>query len=305
MQNVAFSFMRYCPSRNCNKSCSYAKGMVINMKFRPCIDIHNGSVKQIVGGSLADNNDFAVDNFVSQADGEYYGKLYKKYKLYGGHIIILNPPSSEFYHADLMQSYHALQAFEGGLQIGGGINDENAKGYLQWGASHVIVTSFVFKNGEINFDNLRKLVKAVGSDKIVLDLSCRKRDGDYYIVTDRWQKFTDVKVNEITIEILSKYCSEFLIHAVDVEGKAKGIEEDLADKMGQCMDMPATYAGGISSFDDLDMLRKLGREKIDFTIGSALDIFGGNMKFEDIVSYGKKDRLCKDTKITIDKDWFL
>lgn len=145
------------------------------MKFRPCIDIHNGNVKQIVGGSLSDKNNFAVDNFVSEYDGAYYGKLYKSYGLTGGHIIILNPVGSEFYNADLEQAYSALSAFEGGLQIGGGINDENAAHFLDKGASHVIVTSFVFKNGVVNFDNLNRLVKSVGKSRLVLDLSCRKK----------------------------------------------------------------------------------------------------------------------------------
>ena len=178
------------------------------MKFRPCIDIHNGNVKQIVGGSLSDKNNYAVDNFVSEYDSAYYGKLYKSYGLTGGHIIILNPVGSEFYNADLEQAYSALSAFEGGLQIGGGINDENAAQFLEKGASHVIVTSFVFKNGVVNFDNLNRLVKSVGKSRLVLDLSCRKRDGKYYVVTDRWQKFTDIEMNSQTLEMFSEYCDE-------------------------------------------------------------------------------------------------
>lgn len=257
------------------------------MKFRPCIDIHNGNVKQIVGGSLSDKNNYAVDNFVSDYDGAYYGKLYKSYGLTGGHIIILNPVGSEFYNADLEQAYSALSAFEGGLQIGGGINDENATQFLEKGASHVIVTSFVFKNGAVNFDNLNRLVKTVGKSRLVLDLSCRKRDGKYYVVTDRWQKFTDIEMNSQTLEMFSEYCDEFLIHAVDTEGKAKGIEPQIAKIMGEYCIIPSTYAGGISSFDDLDTLKELGRGKIDFTIGSALDIFGGNMNFEKVAVYGK------------------
>lgn len=257
------------------------------MKFRPCIDIHNGNVKQIVGGSLSDKNNYAVDNFVSEYDGAYYGKLYKSYGLAGGHIIILNPVGSEFYNADLEQAYSALSAFEGGLQIGGGINDQNAAHFLDKGASHVIVTSFVFKNGVVNFDNLNRLVKSVGKSRLVLDLSCRKRDGKYYVVTDRWQKFTDIEMNSQTLEMFSEYCDEFLIHAVDTEGKAKGIEPQIAKIMGEYCTIPSTYAGGFSSFEDLDTLKELGKGKIDFTIGSALDIFGGNMNFEKVAVYGK------------------
>ena len=210
------------------------------MKFRPCIDIHNGNVKQIVGGSLSDKNNYAVDNFVSEYDGAYYGKLYKSYGLTGGHIIILNPVASEFYNADLEQAYSALSAFEGGLQIGGGIKDENAARFLEKGASHVIVTSFVFKNGVVNFDNLNRLVKSVGKSRLVLDLSCRKRDGKYYVVTDRWQKFTDIEMNSQTLEMFSEYCDEFLIHAVDTEGKAKGIEPQIEQTMGEYCTIPST-----------------------------------------------------------------
>ena len=257
------------------------------MRFRPCIDIHNGSVKQIVGGSLADKGDFAVDNFVSEYDGAYYANLYKKYDLIGGHIIILNPKGSPHYEADLQQAFSALGAWEGGLQIGGGINDENAAMFLDKGASHVVVTSFVFRDGQVAWENLEKLVGAVGKQHLVLDLSCRARDGRYYIVTDRWQKFTDVELNEKTLETLSGYCDEFLVHAADVEGKAKGIQDDVASLLGEFSPVPATYAGGISGFDDLEKLKALGREKIDFTVGSALDIFGGSMSFERTAAFGR------------------
>ena len=257
------------------------------MRFRPCIDIHNGCVKQIVGGSLADKGNQAQDNFVSEQDGSYYGELYKSRGLTGGHIIILNPAGSEFYEKDLQQAYSALSAFEGGLQIGGGINDKNAAGFLDKGASHVIVTSFVFRNGEIDEHNLALMKNAVGKNRLVLDLSCRKRGEDYYIVTDRWQKFTDTKLCPETIERLRNSCDEFLIHAVDVEGKAKGIEDDVARMLGDIEDMPATYAGGISSFDDLEKLKVLGKGRVDFTIGSALDIFGGNMSFEEVCGFDK------------------
>ncbi|MGN1114879.1 MAG: phosphoribosylformimino-5-aminoimidazole carboxamide ribotide isomerase [Oscillospiraceae bacterium] len=258
------------------------------MKFRPCIDIHNGKVKQIVGGTLKDENSFAKENFVSDYDGEFYGRLYKQYGLKGGHIILLNPVSSEYYNADCRQAFSALKVFEGGLQIGGGITNENAGEFLDKGASHVIVTSFVFKDGVINFDNINKMTKAVGKDKLVLDLSCRKRNGEYYIVTDRWQKFTDTKLNEQTVLMLADCCDEFLVHAVDVEGKASGIESELAEMLGKCCPIPVTYAGGISSFENLDKLKTLGRGRLDFTIGSALDIFGGNMPFKDVVKYNRK-----------------
>lgn len=252
------------------------------MKFRPCIDIHNGQVKQIVGGSLADKNNSAADNFVSEYDGGYYARLYKKMNLSGGHIIILNPAGSEYYEADRKQAFCALEQYKGGLQIGGGVNDENACEYLEKGASHVIVTSYVFRNGEISFPRLDRLVSAVGKDRLVLDLSCRKRDGKHYIVTDRWQKFTDMELTADNIQMLKGYCDEFLIHAVDVEGKQSGIEDDAASLLGSIPDITATYAGGISSFEDIEKLRLLGKGQVDFTVGSALDIFGGKLEFEKV-----------------------
>ncbi len=261
------------------------------MRFRPCIDIHNGKVKQIVGGSLQDEGDFATDNFVSEKDGAYYGSLYKKAGLTGGHIIILNPKTSPYYEEDVRQACLALQASAGTLQIGGGITDENAAFFLEQGASHVIVTSFVFKDGKINMDNLKKILAVTGKDRLILDLSCRKKENDYYIVTDRWQKFTDVKLNHAILDELSKYCDEFLIHAVDVEGKSSGIEEELAAMLGEWGRIPITYAGGVSSYDDLEKLKSLGKNRIDVTIGSALDLFGGQLEFEHVLSYCKEDKI--------------
>lgn len=255
------------------------------MKFRPCIDIHNGKVKQIVGGSLADQGNQAEENFVSEQDASFYAKYYKKKGIQGGHIILLNPPSSEYFQATREQAQKALLAYPGGLQIGGGITDENAMEYIEKGASHVIVTSFVFKDGKINWDNLGKLVNAVGKERVVLDLSCRKREGEYYIVTDRWQKFTEEVLNVGTLERLGQYCDEFLVHAVDVEGKASGVEKELAQMLGNYGKIPVTYAGGIGSYEDIETLKKLGKNKLDITIGSALDLFGGTLEFEKVLSY--------------------
>ena len=255
------------------------------MRFRPCIDIHNGAVKQIVGGSLKDEADFATDNFVSELGAEFYANLYKKSGLTGGHIIILNPASSPYYEADVEQAKRALAAYPGGLQIGGGIHVDNAERFLDFGASHVIVTSYVFKDGQVQFDNLERLSKLVGPEHLVLDLSCRKRDGHYYIVTDRWQKFTDVEVTTDTLDRLSEYCSEYLIHAVDVEGKASGIETELASMLGTWGKRPMTYAGGVGSFEDLKQLKALGQNRIDVTVGSALDLFGGSLPYESVLEF--------------------
>ena len=253
------------------------------MNFKPCIDIHNGKVKQIVGGSLLDTGNQAEENFVSQQDASFYAQLYKKNKVKGGHIILLNPADSEYYESDWKQAQLALQIYPGGLQIGGGINADNAKAFLDMGASHVLVTSYVFKDGKINFDNLDAIVNAVGKDNLVLDLSCRKKDGEYYIVTDRWQKFTEVKLTESTLDLLANYCDEFMIHAVDVEGKASGIDKELVTMLGNWSKIPITYAGGVGSFEDIELIKKLGQNKIDVTVGSALDLFGGNMKFEEVL----------------------
>ncbi len=252
------------------------------MRFRPCIDIHNGKIKQIVGSSLKDKKNFAAENFVSEKDSTYYANLYKKYHLKGGHIIMLNSVNSEFYEQTKRQAILALETYKGGMQVGGGINDENAMEFIEAGASHVIVTSYVFKNGIINYDNLAKISDVVGKEKLVLDLSCRKKDGKYYVVTDRWQNFTNEVVDFDILDKLEKYCDEFLIHAVDVEGKNSGIDEELVRILGAWAKIPLTYAGGISSENDIKKLMKYSNSKIDFTIGSALDIFGGNLSFEQI-----------------------
>ncbi len=258
------------------------------MKFRPCIDIHNGTVKQIVGGSLKDQGDSAAENFVAQQDAAFFAQLYKEKELKGGHVILLNPSSSEYYEKTKAQALEALHAYPGGLQVGGGINPFNAEAFLKAGASHVIVTSYVFRDGQFRRDRLKELLSAVGREHLVLDLSCRKREGAYFIVTDRWQKYTDVELNSDTIEEFSESCAEFLIHAVDVEGKAQGIEEELAAMLGEECRIPSTYAGGVHDFEDLQKLKELGKGKIDVTIGSALDLFGGSMKFEDVLTYIKK-----------------
>ena len=257
------------------------------MKFRPCIDIHNGKVKQIIGGSLLDEQNHAEENFVSEKDAAWFAKMYAKKGLQGGHIILLNPPASEFYEATKKQALSALRSFSKGMQIGGGITAENAVEYLDAGASHIIVTSYVFKDGKIHYENLEKLKKEVGREHIVIDLSCRNKDDAYYIVTDRWQKYTETKLTEETLDFFSNFCDEILVHAVDVEGKAEGIEETVAELLGSWGKVPVTYAGGVHSFSDLDKLKKLGRDRVDVTIGSALDIFGGKMKFEEVLGYMK------------------
>lgn len=257
------------------------------MKFRPCIDIHNGQVKQIVGGSLKDSGNLAEENFVSEQDATFYAAMYKKDGLKGGHIILLNPAGSEFYQQDVEQARGALREYPGGLQLGGGITSDNALEFLKMGASHVIVTSYVFKDGRINYENLKKLTSVTGKKQLVLDLSCRKKGDHYYIVTDRWQKFTEEIITEKRMDELSVFCDEFLIHAVDVEGKASGIETELAELLGNWTGLPITYAGGVRNQEDLTALKELGKNKLDVTIGSALDLFGGTLSYNEVLEYCK------------------
>ncbi len=258
------------------------------MEFRPCIDIHNGKVKQIIGGTLKDQGDQAAENFVSEQDAPFYAKLYQSYGIRGGHIILLNGKDSPYYEATKLQALAALQVYPGGLQVGGGITAENAHEFLRAGASHVIVTSYVFRDGKVDYDRLEKLEQAVGKEHLVLDLSCRKKDGLYYIVTDRWQKFTEECVTEELLNRLADYADEFLIHAVDVEGKASGIERELVELLGNWNRIPVTYAGGIGSFEHLRELAEWGKHHLNFTIGSALDLFGGSMNFDKVLQFEKK-----------------
>ena len=258
------------------------------MEFRPCIDIHNGKVKQIVGGSLRDEGDRAAENFVSEQDAPWYARLYRELGLPGGHIILLNPSSSPHYEASQAQAKAALAEWPGGMQIGGGITAENAGEYLDAGAGHVIVTSYVFRDGKIAWDRLERLVAAVGKEHLVLDLSCRKRGDRYYIVTDRWQNFTDTEVTPETLRQLAECCDEFLVHAADVEGKASGIERPLIPLLAGETGIPATYAGGISSSEEIRWIKESGKNKVNITIGSALDLFGGSLDFHEVLA------LCRE-----------
>ncbi|KAJ8899544.1 hypothetical protein K2173_018518 [Erythroxylum novogranatense] len=253
------------------------------VRFRPCIDIHKGKVKQIVGSTLRDSmNEEAilVTNFESEKSAAEFANLYEEDGLMGGHVIMLGAdPLSQ------AAAFEALHAYPGGLQVGGGINAENSLNYIKEGASHVIVTSYVFNNGKMDLERLKDLVHVVGRQRLVLDLSCRKKEGRYAIVTDRWQKFTDVYLNEEVLEFLANYADEFLVHGVDVEGKKLGIDEELVALLGKHSPIPVTYAGGVTVMDDLEKIKTAGKGRVDVTVGSALDIFGGNLPYTDVVAW--------------------
>jgi len=249
--------------------------------FRPCIDLHDGKVKQIVGGTLDDSSGEATTNFVSERAPSWYAKLYQKDNLVGGHVIKLGPGNDE-------AAREALSAWPGGLQIGGGINADNAKDWLNAGASHVIVTSWVFRDGRLDRERLKQLVDSIGKESLILDLSCRKRAGRYFVCTDRWQKFTELEVTPNTLLDLSASCAEFLVHAVDVEGLCQGVDLELVRLLAESSPIPATYAGGARSMEDLVAVTAEGRGKVDLTIGSALDIFGGDgIRYEDAAAFNR------------------
>jgi phosphoribosylformimino-5-aminoimidazole carboxamide ribotide isomerase len=292
------------------------------MKFRPCIDLHNGQVKQIVGstltttatgsapGAAADagappggDNVGLTTNFVATQPAEYFGALYRRDGLLGGHVIMLGPSD-----ANKEAARAALASYPHGLHIGGGITNENALEWLEAGASHVIVTSHVFKDGHVHWDRLQQLCQLVTKERLVLDLSCRKRqksasaaevvatdssfhadkddeDDLYYVVTDQWQRYTDTPVTRDTLHALAEYCSEFLVHGVDVEGLQCGILTDLVTFLGEHSPIPVTYAGGVRSLADLELVSRLGRGRVDCTVGSALDIFGGPLSYDAVVAW--------------------
>ncbi|OCH87906.1 Phosphoribosylformimino-5-aminoimidazole carboxamide ribotide isomerase [Obba rivulosa] len=250
--------------------------------FRPCIDLHNGEVKQIVGGTLSDTDSSALKtNFVASHSSAYYAELYKKHNLEGGHVIKLGEGNDG-------AAKEALQTWSEHLQIGGGITEQNCQEWLEAGASKVIITSYLFPGGEFSLERLRKISTLVGKDRLVVDVSCRRRDDKWFIAMNKWQKITSMEVCKESLDLLAEYCSEFLIHAADVEGLCQGIDEELVEKLGEWVTIPTTYAGGAKSVGDLKIVDELSHGKVDLTFGSSLDIFGGSLvKFDDLVRYNE------------------
>ena len=250
------------------------------MKFRPCIDLHNGKVKQIVGSTLRDDTPGSLrTNFTSEFTASYYAQMYRRDNLFGGHVIMLGPGNED-------AAREAFQTFPQGLQAGGGITPVNASYWLDQGAAAVIVTSYVFRDGRVYEERLREMVSLVGRDRLVIDLSCRKKGDAYYVVTDRWQKFTETPITAETLEYFSRFCFEFLIHAADVEGKCQGIAADLIKDLAEWTPIPTTYAGGVRDLKDFQLVKELGKNRLDVTVGSSLDIFGGTgMTYADAVAF--------------------
>ncbi|KAH9846970.1 Phosphoribosylformimino-5-aminoimidazole carboxamide ribotide isomerase [Lenzites betulinus] len=250
--------------------------------FRPCIDLHNGEVKQIVGGTLHEDDASRLQtNFVASHPSSYYAELYKTHALEGGHVIKLGPGNDR-------AAREALAAWPGHLQIGGGIAADNAREWLDAGASKVIVTSYLFPDGRFSLERLQAVSAAVGKERLVVDVSCRRRDNRWLVAMNKWQTITDMEVCKESLDLLAQHCSEFLIHAADVEGLCQGIDEELVSKLGEWVTIPTTYAGGAKSISDLDLVDRLSAGKVDLTYGSSLDIFGGALvKFDDLVKYNE------------------
>lgn len=269
--------------------------------FRPCIDLHQGVVKQIVGGSLRDEdqkeqqeralNASGIDpasssslktNFTSTLRSGHYASLYRKHNLTGAHVIKLGPGNDE-------AATEAVQAWPNGLQVGGGITSDNAKEWIDKGAEKVIVTSFLFPNCKFSMERLQALENLVGKQRLVVDVSCRKRDGKWIVAMNRWQDMADMEVNKESLDLLADHCGEFLIHAADVEGLCQGIDEQLVEKLGEWVTIPTTYAGGARNIQDLHLVDRLSKGKVDLTFGSALDIFGGTgVTMQELIDWNDK-----------------
>ncbi len=254
-------------------------------RFRPCIDLHQGRVKQIVGTSLSDDDrQRLVENFVSHHDATYYASRYAQDGLSGGHLIKLGPGNDG-------AASKALQAFPGGLQVGGGINETNAKAWLDAGASHIIVTSFLFdQQAKFCFDRLQSLAHAVGRQRIVVDLSCRRDPSapSWRVAMNRWQTLTDLPLTPAVLDRLLPFTDEFLIHAADVEGLRQGIDSDLVAMLGDWGKCPVTYAGGVADLNDLQLIQQLSHGCVDVTVGSGLDLFGGTIKYQQLVDWNRR-----------------
>ena len=250
--------------------------------FRPCIDLHQGQVKQIVGGSLRDDGPPPQTNFVSERGAGFFAQRYRDDGLAGGHVIRLGPGNDD-------AAREALATWPGGLQLGGGIQPDNAEEWLAAGASKLIVTSWLFDAGRLSLERAEALAGRVGRERVVVDLSCRRRDGGWWVATDRWQTWTETPVDGETFALLAEHCSEFLVHAADVEGRQAGLDAELVQRLGEISPHPCTYAGGARALEDLERVEALSGGRVDLTFGSALDLFGGNgVRYDDCVAWNRR-----------------
>ena len=251
-------------------------------KFRPCIDLHQGKVKQIVGGTLRDDGPGPRENFVASAGAGEFAAKFRDAGLTGGHVIKLGPGND-------VAAREALAAWPGGMQIGGGIHADNAREWLEAGASQVIVTSWLFEGAEFSEERLRRLVGETGAERLVIDLSCRRTAHGWTVAMDRWQTLTDLDVTPAVLDRLAPSCAEFLIHAADVEGLCRGIDADLVAMLGAWGGCPITYAGGAATMADVEKVQELSGGKVDLTVGSALDLFGGTgIRYDELVAWNRR-----------------
>ena len=255
------------------------------MRFRPCIDLHGGKVKQIVGGTLSEVEPVAtVTNFESVESPSFYADLYWRDGLAGGHVIMLGPGNEA-------GARDALGVHPGWLQVGGGITPANAVPWLEAGAAKVILTSYLFENGDFSFGRLAQIRQAVGRERLVVDLSCRRQDDQYVVACNRWQTLTRLVLGPQILAQLADDCSELLIHAVDVEGRQGGVDSVLIERLADWTPLPTTYAGGVRNMADIQRVRELGRNRLDVTVGSALDLFGGRgIAYRELVELDRRER---------------
>ena len=258
------------------------------MRFRPCIDLHRGRVVQIVGSTLGAGDAPPSTNFSSEQPASHFAELYRRDRLDGGHLIMLGPGSEA-------AATEALGAWPGGLQVGGGMTPDNGRAWLERGAAGIIVTSYLFAEGRFHLDRLERLKESIGRERLILDLSCAPREGTYVVATNRWQQLTDFAIDQRNLEMLAQHCAEFLIHATQMEGKRGGIDAQLVRLLGEVSPIPTTYAGGIRDAEDIERIERLGAGRLDFTVGSALDIFGGSgVNYEDLVALNRSQ--ASDTR---------
>ncbi|KAF6005708.1 hypothetical protein HII12_005282 [Brettanomyces bruxellensis] len=243
-----------------------------------CIDIHGGKVKQIVGGTLnQDDTEQSKNtcksnletNFVSEKSSSYYAKLYEEHGIIRTHVIKLGSLEE-----NNRVAIEALKAWPKHLQIGGGINDTNAKYWIQQGADKVIVTSWLFPKGQFDKSRLERISQLVGKEHLVVDLSYFDAGGveqgrllSYSRGTARNSSFMQL--------MLKAFC--------------KGIDQELVAKLAEWCTSPIVYAGGAKSIDDLKLVDKLSHGRVDLTFGSALDLFGGKLvRFKDCCKWNQQ-----------------